>query len=431
MVLQPVARAAALRSSHAATASLRRRGMILSLVTKSGGAGAAFFRPGAAVTSLSKLRAAPTASAAGRPSSLPEDNALTLVTASSIGKAMQREDNQPGKILAALAQDSPATWEAFVRWASGPLWAACLRAAPRKASAEVLFTEIAERFHDERLALPDRFAASGLSSASAFIANEIDENIGGGIAAAFLARATTAADSFVRYFHTDIKTWVQRASAPSERGTLEDRVQDVYALLLQNGGRRLAAYPGGGSFRLFLRRLTLNALTDSLRRDHGRNRPKAAIARLNPLEQKAYRLLYEERLSCEAAIARLAEPQARDAVKTARALGDLGPMRTGARPRVVGLDDGEAPFDPPSPDRDPEAELIHLEDVALRTEREYALLAALRNEPPDVREILQLRFLDGLKPSEIADRLGRDRKDVYRVLERALARLKFLLARPS
>ncbi len=268
---------------------------------------------------------------------------------------MQRDEDQQAKILAALAQDSPATWEAFVRWASAPLWAACLRAASRKAAAEALFAEIAEKLYEDRLTLPGRFTASGLASASAFLANEIDEVIGGGIAAALLARATTAADSFVRYFHADIKTWVQRASAPGERGGLEDRVQDVYALLLEDGGRRIAAYPGGGSFRLFLRRLTLNALTDSLRRDYGRNRPKAAIARLNSLEQKAYRLLYEERLSSEAAVARLGDPQARNAVKTARDLGDLGPMRTGGRPRVVGLDDGGTPLDPPAPDRDPEA----------------------------------------------------------------------------
>ena len=344
---------------------------------------------------------------------------------------MRPGDDQDATILKALAEDSPAAWEAFVRWASVPLWAACLRASARKASAEILFAAITLQWHGDRLALPGRFTASGLASASAFLANEIDESVGATIVAGFREGTAAAAESFVRYFHGQIRTWIQRASTPGERGLLDDRVQDVYALLLEDGGRRLRAYPGGGHFRLFLRRLTLNALTDSLRSEHGRARPKAAIARLNPLEQKAYRLLYEERLSREEAIARLAEPDARAAVNVAYDLGDLGPMRSRARPRIVGLDDGAAPVDLAASDRDPEAELIHLEEVARQSERENALLAALRNEPPDVRKILQLRFLDGLKPSEIADRLGRDRKDVYRVLERALARLKLLLARPS
>lgn len=381
------------------------------------------------MTSPTSSCARSAASTSGRRIGFRGNPGINLIVASSLGRFMQPDDKEHANIIAALAKDSPAAWEAFVRWASPPLWAACLRAASRRTAAETLFAAISERLHDDRLALPGRLAESGRASASAFLANEIDEYIGSAIAAAFRAGAPQAADSLVRYFHIEIKTWVQRASTPGERGAIEDRVQDVYALLLEDSGRRLAAYSGGGSFRHFLRRLTLNAVTDSLRRDHGRSRPKAALARLTPLEQKAYRLLYEDRLSSEEAVARLADAQARDAVATARNLGDLGPMRTGARPRLVGLDDNGPDFDPPSADHDPEAALIQLEEIVVRTERENALLAALRDEPPDVRRILQARFLDGLKPREIADLVGRDVKDVYRIIERALARLKHHLAR--
>jgi len=344
---------------------------------------------------------------------------------------MRPDDEKQASTIAALAGDSPAAWEAFVRWASPPLWAACLRATSRKAAAENLFAEIVDTIHDDRLDLPRRFAASGLASPAAFLANEIDERMGCAIAAAFREGRAQAADMFVRYYHAEIKTWVQRASAPGERGAAEDRVQDAYAQMLEDGGRRLTAYPGGGSFRLFLRRLTLNALTDSLRREHGRSRPRAVLARLTPLEQKAYRLLYEDRLSGEEAAARLADPQAGAAVKKARDLGDLGPLRGRPRPRLVGLDDEGIDFDPPALDRDPEAALIHLEEVARESERENALLKALRDEPEEVRRILQARFLDGKKPSEIALVVGRDVKEVYRIIERALARLKNHLARPS
>ena len=356
--------------------------------------------------------------------------ALNLVVAFSHGAVMGDDDKKQAEIIAALAQDSPAAWETFVHWASPRLWAACLRASSRKAAAERLFAEIIEAIYDDRFALARRFADSGLASPSAFLDNEIGEGVGRHIVAGFRAGAPEAADRLVRYFHADIKTWIQRASAPGERNVAEDRAQDVYAMLLDNEGRRLAAYPGGGSFRLFLRRLVLNALTDSLRRDQGRARPKAALARLTPLEQKAYCLLYEDRLSHQQAVARLADPRAADAVKTARELGDLGPLRARARPRLVGFDDRSDMIDPPAPDRDPEAALIHLEDVARETERENALLAALRDEPPDVRRILQARFIDGLKPRQIADAVGCDVKDVYRILERALARIKQHLARP-
>ncbi len=344
---------------------------------------------------------------------------------------MSKGDDQDARIFADLATGSAAAWEAFVRLASGPAWSACLRAAPHRTSAERLFSEIFERLRASNHELPGRFAISGLPSCAAYLAREIDEQMGTAIAAAFRDRSREAADWLARYFGREIKIWVQRAAAPGQAGALDDRVQDVYAALLEDGGRRVAAYPGGGDFRAFLRRVALNALMDAVRHEHGRARPKAAIARLTPLQREAYSLVYEQRLSSEEATRRLDDPEARQAVEMARKLGDLGPATTGARPRLVAFEEQGEDFDPPSHDRDPEAALIHAEEVAQQCEREHAVLAALREEPDDVRRILEARFLDGSKPREIAQLLGRDVKDIHRILERALVRLKKHLVRPS
>ena len=245
---------------------------------------------------------------------------------------MRTGADQDALIIAALAEDSPAAWEAFLRWASGPVWSACLHSSARRSAAEKLFAELTETLFEHRLDLPGRFAASRLGAAAAFLISEIDEYIGARIADGFRRGDHAAAEIFARYFHGEIKTWIQRATPPGERVRIEDRVQDVYAILLENDGRRLAAYPGGGSFRVFLRRLTLNASTDCQRREQGRFRLKAAIEKLSPLERKAYRLLYESRLSRNEAIARLGDPLAAAAVKVADALGEL---RVGGRWRAA------------------------------------------------------------------------------------------------
>jgi RNA polymerase sigma factor (sigma-70 family) len=60
----------------------------------------------------------------------------------------------------------------------------------------------------------------------------------------------------------------------------------------------------------------------------------------------------------------------------------------------------------------------------VRAQREAELHELLRQLPIEERRILEARFLDGHKPREIATQVGRDVKDVYRVLERTVARLK-------
>jgi len=292
---------------------------------------------------------------------------------------MREEDSAASYAIAALPGDTAAAWQGFVSLASRPVWAASLRAAPRRPQAEALFSHLMARLHEERLSLAPRWAASGLRDAMAFLVREIDLHVGHWLVGLFRAEAPEAADALVRVFQADVKAWLRRAAPAGCLAGLEDREQDVYAALLADKGRRITAYQGAAPFRAFLRTVVVNLAAESARREHGRIRPGA---------------------SAKAAA---------------------------GRPRLVSLNDDDHPLDPADDRDDPEAALLALEAMLTRTAREEAVLAALRQLPPDIRRVLEARFLDGLKPREIAERSGREVKEIYRILERTLAHLKLVL----
>jgi RNA polymerase sigma-70 factor (ECF subfamily) len=65
--------------------------------------------------------------------------------------------------------------------------------------------------------------------------------------------------------------------------------------------------------------------------------------------------------------------------------------------------------------------------VLSRNEREMRLLDALATLPEDRREVLQLRYVEGLPTKEIADRIGKTDGAVRVLLTRSLARLQEIL----
>ena len=293
---------------------------------------------------------------------------------------MDNRDDAVADAILALAVDTAETWEAFVRTTGAAVWAASLRAAPRRPHAETLFAHLMACLYDDRLALAPRMAGSRLPNGAAFLDREIDVRIGSWLVDMFRVGAAEAADLLVQVFYADIKAWVHRAAPLGDRAGLDDRVQDVVADLLDDGGRRITAYRGGGSLRADLRTVVVNLAAESARREHGRFRSG----------------------------------------KSAGAV--VG------RPRLVSLNDDDHPIDPPDQADDPEAALLALEELLARTEREGAVLAALRSLPAETRRILEARFLEGRKPSEIAAQTGHDVKEVYRILERTLVHLKQVLA---
>jgi RNA polymerase sigma factor (sigma-70 family) len=360
-------------------------------------------------------------------------NTLRIVSGSpDLSEARMGEEDVAARCaIATLAANTREAWETFARLASGAAWKASLHAGPRRALAEDLFGCIMAGLHADRLQLAERLTASRLPTAAAFLDREIDRHVGQWVFALVRAEAADAAEALVRAFHGDLRRWVQHAVSPEARGQLDDLAQEVYAALLEHNGRRLRAYNGDGEFRSFLRTMVINLVADLGRRERGRQRPRAAFARLTELQQQAYLLVFERRLSAAEATRRLARPDAAEAVAAVLALGDLGTTHSGRRPHLVALDGGEQSLDI-ADDRDtPEDVLLAHEEMVERTAREVALLAALRGMPAQTREILEQRFLHGRKPREIAVATGADVKEVYRTLERALVQLKRDLGAPS
>ncbi|HLQ90881.1 MAG TPA: sigma-70 family RNA polymerase sigma factor [Xanthobacteraceae bacterium] len=312
----------------------------------------------------------------GRRDSFTSGTVLEFAEPSLYGNSMQEADRIARVILLGLADDTAEAWTDFVHLAKGPVWKASLAGAPRKARAEELFSHVMSRFHVERLVLPGRFAASGLSEFSSFLTREISGHIDHWLLHLLRSGAPDAADAFVRALQTDIQMWVQRAAPPAARTTLDDLVQDVFANLLADKGRRILAFAGGGTFRAYLRKVVVNLAADSARREFGRVRVSSTSGAVS------------------------------------------------SRPRLVSLNDEERAIDPVDTNPNPEAEIIENQETVARAQREAELHELLRQLPIEERRILEARFLDGRKPREIATQMGRDVKDVYRVLERTVARLK-------
>jgi len=381
----------------------------------------------------SASRAAMPACHAGRGHGLFADLRIGSGSLELSESCMKQEDVAARNAIQALTSDAASAWEAFVRIASRPVWRASLHAAPRRPLAEVLFSHLMERLHLDRLGLAARVPvdASSSQNALAFLDREIDGHIGNWLVELFRARSAEAAEALVRVFHADLRAWVQRAKPLGARANLDDRVQEAYAALLEQDGRRIRLYGGTGTFRAFLRITVINLVNDAERREQGRVRPRLAFARLSDIEQRAYRLLYEERLPAAEAARRLDHVDAHQAVQKVLALGDLGTTHSGRRPRLIALDNGEQAFDLPDGRDNPEDELLAREGGVVQAEREAALIQALRALPAAQRNILEQRFLLGRKPREIATETGIEIKEIYRILERTVAQLKHLLARPS
>jgi RNA polymerase sigma factor (sigma-70 family) len=292
---------------------------------------------------------------------------------------MEKPDDAVGRAIRALVNDNSAVWGTFVKAVSDAAWKASLRATPRRAQAEALFSHLMSRLHADRFSLPARLDASGLQSAAAFLEREITSYVDRWLIDLLRCGAPEAADTLVRILHSDVKAWTQRAVSPGMQIGVDDVVQDVFVALLADNGRRITAYAGSGSFRGFLRTVVVRLAADSARRERGRRRPNAK--------------------------------------------GD----NAGGRPRLVSLDDEANPLDLADENANPESELLAVEAMTAQAQREAALLDRLRSLPMAEREILEARFLDGRKPREIAALTGRDVKEIYRVLERTLAGLKQVL----
>ena len=211
--------------------------------------------------------------------------------------------------------------------------------------------------------------------------------------------------------------------------------------LAADHGRRLLQFDpsvGGASFSTWLRVVAWNLALDARRQRHGRFRPLAAIRRLPMLQQRIYRLRYEEGLTFEQMFA-VIQPEfpalSRTAVEGAEADVDRAIssrqhfVLATRRPKLESLDArGDAPgmgTDPADLSADPET-------LAIQRDEFQRLVHVLADLPAPDRLLVQLRFEQGVTLARIATLLGlKDPWTAARRIERVLKVLRAALAAKS
>lgn len=224
-----------------------------------------------------------------------------------------------------------------------------------------------------------------------------------------------------------------------------DAAGDAFLFICQQlaarGCARLRQFnpDGSASFHTWLRVVAWNLARDARRRRRGRFRPLAAIRRLPLLQQRLFRLRYEEGLSFEQACAtlqpefpglgRAAISEADDQV--ARRLDSRQRWLLAARrPRMESMSQVES-------EGEPGIEIVDVEPTPewhlLATEERARLVKALAELEPAERLLLQLRFDEQLTLAQVARLCGfKDPWVANRRIADLLTRLRaLLLARRS
>lgn len=258
-----------------------------------------------------------------------------------------------------------------------------------------------------------------------------------------------ARDLIDRFGRGDEKAWpdflgeyaplLLQAAREVERDA--DAAGDAFLFVCQrlaaDGCRRLRQFDPSGhaSFPTWLRVVAWNLALDARRQRLGRFRPLAAIRRLPVLQQRIYRLRYEERLSSDQAFAMLQpefpglsrEDASRAEADVDQAMGSKARWMLEVRRPVVEsldapIDDGETlRHEPADHTHDPESAAI----TADERERLGGAIAAL--DPAD-RLLVQLRFDEGMTLATLARVLEfKDQWTVVRQLQRVLKQLRAAL----
>ena len=374
------------------------------------------------------------------------------------GTKMGSPENADGDIVRALSDDHATSWANFRAFASPAVWKASLNAAPRHQQAVALFDWLRDRLHADRLMLPFRLEASGLPVA-AFLVREISKSVDYWLVDLFRSGSPDAGEALVRVLLPEIRAWVRSAAKPGRQSDVENTVQDVLVGLLANNGecikecagsgKRIKAYAGSrkrikayAGSRKFIKeyagsgkRIKEYAGSRKFIKEYAGSRKfikefagsrkfiKAYAGSRKFIKTyaggrkriKKYAGSDQFRRYLQKTVKNLAIDSMRRETGRWRLDAKTGAW-TGGR-SFVSLTDDEHPIELVDERANPE-------ETVLEANRMAATLELVRALPPDVRRIMEARFLDGDKPLEIAKHTGRDVKAIYRILEHTLFDLK-------
>jgi RNA polymerase primary sigma factor len=341
-----------------------------------------------------------------------------------------QHDSEDRSLVRAVLAGEPDARARFVRRAADTVWACCRRLTGDDASARAGFEAAMAAIQADNFAC--LWAFSGRSRLDTFLALVVRDLLGRDVLRRVAENSAKGWPAFEALFGSELRRLVQRRlPGPVWAETRQDAYQEICAGLLAANSRRLNAYQGHGSPAGFVLHLADRLLVDFIRSFRARRRLPSTIARLEPLDQELFQLIWWRGMTVEAA--GMVLEQQREGVGRAELSAALARVHRAVpadyHPEVRQMALAEAP-EIPSAALSPEAAILAGEEsVALANATQ-----AIRELAPGLAaaERLYLRLLltgaDDLSPRKIARLMQQPVEEVYRLRQRVLKKLKDQLA---
>jgi RNA polymerase primary sigma factor len=341
--------------------------------------------------------------------------------------------DEQARIAAVLAGDT-AVLARFLNDISDTVWTSCCLLAGEGPEAREAFTDVlaALRVNDfARLK-----AYSGRGTIDTFIAMTVRDLLAERMLRLLQADRTRGWAAFQRFFEADIVRLIRRRLPDAAyEETRRDVYQDICVALIEGDYRRLKAYAGNGSFAGFVLRTVDRLVTDLIRSLTSRRRLPAAVARLAPLDQEIYKLVFWRRVPARAdALLSALGSRVEPVPSQADIEGVLEHLRLltvngleAARTRMVSLSslDPDVADQWVGPEASPEDNLTHRENEEHLAQALEVLKIASAALPEAERLYLSIVLSGtGSPPArEIARLMQRPVEEVYKLKQRVMKRL--------
>lgn len=335
--------------------------------------------------------------------------------------------NNDRDLVDAVVRGAAGAWENFVGRFSDSVYSFC-SSIFAESELEAEYLNVFRSLRADEFAILRAY--DGRASLATFLTVQLRDLLARRVLALFKEDPRRAWEAFQRCFK-DILDPLKR------RG--EDLHQDVCVLLIENNYRRILSFDGRGSFSGYVRRVIDRLCLDLRRASDGRRRLPEPILRLPPLEQEIYRQVHWR--GCrERDLADILRDKAGNCYTPARVAQALATLRNTVlrqrdpAVREVSLaapdgDDGGWELELVDFTYAPETALLEAEERRSQ-ERHGALLeSALAQLPAEQALYVRLRFFSEPEKSarEIARLMGRAEREIYRIRQQVIARLKTAL----
>ena len=364
-----------------------------------------------------------------------------------------RQENEETGDLALVHEvirGADGAWEQFVGRHSKLIYSFCHLIFPSESAGDE-YLNILSRVRAEDFAILRAF--NGRAKLSTYLTLKIGDVVATRLLSLLSEDAERAWRAFECFFKNDINRIIAKQfpcfakhETLDDGSSREDVYQEICVLLIDQGYRRIMSYDGRGSFTGYIRRIVQNLCMDLVRKTEGRRRVPEKILQLSALEQEVFKLLDWRGCAEQDLFTILSNEkgnqysadqveQATIRVREALSARRWGYNRYGEeRPIFSSL---TSPTEQ-SPVKEtevadlesiPEKELIAAEEKTAQERALARLQQALEELPPDERLYIRLRYYTtpAKSPREIAGLMGRSEHEIYKIHQKATAKLKAAL----